>query len=104
MKKGAGKKLNKEAITRQPKKFSAAFYNNYDGKITLKYADEVYLKLTCCTAQDIGKEIREIFEDREYRRIKYYFESISLKKKIRPVNRLDMETSGIVIFAKCELC
>ncbi len=75
MKKGAGKKLNKEAITRQPKKFSAAFYNNYDGKITLKYADEVYLKLTCCTAQDIGKEIREIFEDREYRRIKYYFDS-----------------------------
>ena len=25
-----------------------------------------------------------------------------LKKKIRPVNRLDFDTSGIVIFAKCE--
>ena len=25
-----------------------------------------------------------------------------LKKKIRPVNRLDRNTSGLVIFAKCE--
>lgn len=25
-----------------------------------------------------------------------------LKKKIRPVNRLDLNTSGIIIFAKCE--
>lgn len=32
--------------------------------------------------------------------VKYYFESISLKRKIRPVNRLDKDTSGIVIFAK----
>ena len=34
--------------------------------------------------------------------IKYYFESIGLKKKIRPVNRLDKDTSGLVIFAKNE--
>lgn len=34
--------------------------------------------------------------------IKYYFDSINLKKKIRPVNRLDLNTSGLVIFAKCE--
>ena len=34
--------------------------------------------------------------------IKYYFDSINLKKKIRPVNRLDRDTSGIVIFAKNE--
>lgn len=34
--------------------------------------------------------------------IKYYFDSIGLKKKVRPVNRLDMDTSGIVIFAKNE--
>lgn len=32
--------------------------------------------------------------------VKYYFDSINLKKKIRPVNRLDKNTSGIVIFAK----
>ena len=34
--------------------------------------------------------------------IKYYFDNINLKKKIRPVNRLDKNTSGIVVFAKCE--
>lgn len=34
--------------------------------------------------------------------VKSYFNSIQLHKKIRPVNRLDKNTSGIVIFAKCE--
>ena len=33
--------------------------------------------------------------------VRYYFDSINLKKKIRPVNRLDLNTSGLVIFAKC---
>ena len=32
--------------------------------------------------------------------VKYYFDSIGLKRKIRTVNRLDRNTSGIVIFAK----
>lgn len=34
--------------------------------------------------------------------VRFYFDSIDLKKKIRPVNRLDLNTSGLVIFAKCE--
>lgn len=34
--------------------------------------------------------------------VRYYFDSIGLKKKIRPVNRLDKDTSGLVIFAKNE--
>ena len=34
--------------------------------------------------------------------VKFYFDTISLHKKIRPVNRLDLNTSGIVIFAKNE--
>lgn len=34
--------------------------------------------------------------------VRYYFDSINLHKKIRPVNRLDKDTSGIVIFAKNE--
>lgn len=34
--------------------------------------------------------------------IKFHFDSIGLSKKIRPVNRLDLDTSGLVIFAKCE--
>ena len=34
--------------------------------------------------------------------IRFYFDSIGLRKKIRPVNRLDLNTSGLVVFAKCE--
>ena len=34
--------------------------------------------------------------------VKYYFDKIGLKKKIRPVNRLDKDTSGLVAFAKNE--
>ena len=34
--------------------------------------------------------------------IRFYFNKIGLKKKIRPVNRLDLNTSGLVVFAKCE--
>ena len=34
--------------------------------------------------------------------VKYYFNLIGLHKKIRPVNRLDRNTSGLVVFAKNE--
>lgn len=34
--------------------------------------------------------------------VRYYFDRINLKKKIRPVNRLDFDTSGLIIFAKNE--
>ena len=34
--------------------------------------------------------------------IKAYFDEIKLNKKLRPVNRLDIDTSGLTIFAKCE--
>lgn len=34
--------------------------------------------------------------------VKFYFDSIRLKRKIRPVNRLDLNTSGLIIFAKNE--
>ena len=34
--------------------------------------------------------------------VRFYFDSINLKKKIRPVNRLDKDTSGLVVFAKNE--
>lgn len=42
------------------------------------------------------------FEDSLSNGIKYYFEQNNIKRKIRPVNRLDKDTSGIVIFAKNE--
>lgn len=34
--------------------------------------------------------------------VRNYFDEIGLKKKIRIVNRLDLDTSGIILFAKCE--
>ena len=34
--------------------------------------------------------------------VKFYFDTIGIKKKIRPVNRLDLDTSGLIIFAKNE--
>lgn len=34
--------------------------------------------------------------------VKYYFETKGINKKIRPVNRLDIDTSGLIIFAKNE--
>lgn len=42
------------------------------------------------------------FEDSLASGVKYYFDSIGLKRKIRPINRLDKDTSGIVLFAKNE--
>ena len=34
--------------------------------------------------------------------VKYYFEILGVQKKIRPVNRLDFNTSGLIVFAKNE--
>lgn len=42
------------------------------------------------------------YEDSLSNGIKFYFDKIGLHKKIRPVNRLDRNTSGLVLFAKCE--
>lgn len=42
------------------------------------------------------------YEDSLSNGVKYYFDSVGLKRKIRPINRLDKNTSGIVIFAKNE--
>lgn len=42
------------------------------------------------------------FDDSLSNGVKYYFNTINLKRKIRPVNRLDKNTSGLVIFAKNE--
>ena len=42
------------------------------------------------------------FKDSLSNGVRYYFDSIGLHKKIRPVNRLDLHTSGLIIFAKNE--
>lgn len=42
------------------------------------------------------------YEDSLSNGVKFYFDSIGLKRKIRPVNRLDLNTSGLIVFAKNE--
>ena len=42
------------------------------------------------------------YEETLSKAVKYYFDTLNLKRKIRIVNRLDKDTSGIVIFAKNE--
>ena len=42
------------------------------------------------------------FDDSLANGVKYYFDTINLKKKIRAINRIDLNTSGLVLFAKNE--
>lgn len=42
------------------------------------------------------------FSDSLSNGVRYYFDTIGLYKKIRPVNRIDLHTSGLVLFAKNE--
>lgn len=42
------------------------------------------------------------FKDSLSNGVKFYFDKIGLQKMIRPVNRIDKDTSGLVVFAKNE--
>lgn len=65
------------------------------------YEDEWFLVLNKPAGIAIHPSILH-YEDSLSSGVKYYFDQIGLKKKIRPVNRLDFNTSGVVVFAKCE--
>ena len=65
------------------------------------YENEYYLVIDKPAGVAIHPSILH-FENSLSNGIRYYFDKIGLKKKIRPVNRLDKDTSGIVIFAKNE--
>ena len=69
--------------------------------LDILYEDEWFLVLNKPPRIAIHPSILH-FEDSLSNGVKYYFDKIKLKKKIRPVNRLDSNTSGLVIFAKCE--
>ena len=70
-------------------------------KLDIIYEDEWLLVVNKPAGIAVHPSILH-FEDSLSNGIKFYFNQISLKKKIRPVNRLDKNTSGLVIFAKCE--
>ena len=65
------------------------------------YEDESYLVVNKPAGMAVHPSILH-YSDSLSNGIKYYFDTINLKKKVRPVNRLDKDTSGLVIFAKNE--
>lgn len=63
------------------------------------YEDEYMLVVDKPTGIPVHPSIAH-FEDSLSNGVKYYFDFKNIHTKIRPVNRLDKDTSGIVIFAK----
>lgn len=77
--------------------------NIIPSKMDLKiiYEDDAFLIINKPSNMPVHPSILH-FKDSLSNGVKFYFNSINLFKKIRPVNRLDKDTSGIVIFAKNE--
>ena len=69
--------------------------------LNIIYEDECFLILNKPAGIAVHPSILH-YSDSLANGVKFYFESIGLKCKIRPVNRLDLNTSGLVVFAKCE--
>jgi len=69
--------------------------------LNILYEDECFLILNKPTGIAVHPSILH-YENSLSNGVRFYFDKINLKKKIRPINRLDSDTSGIVIFAKNE--
>ena len=69
--------------------------------LDILYEDESYIVINKPAGISIHPSM-DHYTDSLSNGVKYYFDSISLYKKIRPVNRFDKNTSGIVVFAKNE--
>lgn len=69
--------------------------------LNIIYEDEALLIINKPPKMPIHPSM-DHFEDSLSNGVKYYFDFLGLKKKIRPVNRLDKDTSGLVVFAKNE--
>lgn len=70
-------------------------------KLDILYEDELYIIINKPSNMSVHPSM-EHYTDSLSNGVKTYFDSIHLHKKIRPVNRLDKDTSGIVVFAKNE--
>ena len=69
--------------------------------LDIVYEDEAYLVINKPYGIPVHPSILH-YEDSLSNGVCYYFNEIGLQKKIRPVNRIDKDTSGLVIFAKNE--
>lgn len=70
--------------------------------LDILYEDEYYLVINKPPHLPIHPSMLH-YENSLSNGVKYYFDSIGLKKKIRPVIRLDKDTSGIVILPKMNI-
>ena len=66
--------------------------------LNIIYEDEYYIVINKPSGIAIHPSILH-YTDSLANGVKFYFEQKNIKKKIRPINRLDKDTSGIVIFA-----
>ena len=69
--------------------------------LNIIYEDEAYIVINKPYGIPVHPSILH-YEDSLSNGVCYYFDEIGLQKKIRPVNRIDKDTSGLVIFAKNE--
>ena len=69
--------------------------------LDIVYEDEALIVLNKPSGIAVHPSILH-YEDSLSNGLKYYYDSKNIKKKIRPVNRLDYYTSGLIIFAKNE--
>lgn len=69
--------------------------------LSIIYEDDCYLVIDKPAGIPVHPSC-DHFADSLSNGVRYYFDQIGLKKKIRPVNRLDKDTTGLVIFAKNE--
>lgn len=69
--------------------------------LSIIYEDDCYLVIDKPAGIPVHPSC-DHFTDSLSNGVRYYFDQIGLKKKIRPVNRLDKDTTGLVIFAKNE--
>lgn len=65
------------------------------------YEDEGFIVLNKPPGIAVHPSLQH-FSDSLSNGLKFYFDTINLHKKIRPVNRLDLNTSGLIVFAKNE--
>lgn len=72
-------------------------------KMDLKivYEDDSYIIIDKPAGIPVHPSLNH-YEDSLANGVKHYFEFVGLRRKIRPVNRLDRNTSGLVVFAKNE--
>lgn len=75
--------------------------SNGDVLIDILYEDDWFIILNKQAGIPIHPSINH-YENSLSNGLKYYYEQNNIHKKIRPVNRLDKNTSGVVLFAKSE--